>query len=146
MCLAHWQALQVLLGSGDDLAGQGLSCTDVVGELAHLVLHGPPALAASQELHDMLSRVVAQLCEVRVQPLCRSCALRVSCSRVHCLMYVVCVLTPAQGEPIWPAQHMACCCMQGTRCTWLQCCCPAGCCALLSLTYRPGRTTRLPCG
>lgn len=98
MCLAHWQALQVLLGSGGDLASQGLSRTDVVGELAHLVLHGPPALGASQELHDMLHRVVAQLREVRVQPLCRSCPLRVSCSRVHCLMYVVCVLTPAQGE------------------------------------------------
>ena len=66
MCAAHWEALQGLMDSAECVALEGgeLQPSILVEHLSALAVHGPPALAISPGLQDMLSRAASMLQQV----------------------------------------------------------------------------------
>ncbi|PRW59882.1 hypothetical protein C2E21_2002 [Chlorella sorokiniana] len=60
VCLAHWEALQALIGRGG-YAPEGDGAQTVATELATLIVRGPPALAVDAGVQQLLSKAVAFL-------------------------------------------------------------------------------------
>lgn len=66
MCLSYWEALQVAVERGGRAALDGEQATqNLVAGLYLLVAHGPPVLAVSPGVQEILTAAVGRLRQVR---------------------------------------------------------------------------------